>query len=279
MVLAPSCPIALLMVGTARKKAAGLSSNVKIAYGKTYGKQTGNDKNIVTLNKTGTQIERNRQIFAEQIASLSFTQREDLFGLGHYNIEMLDQPVFYGANGWELDSDDEEALHAVPPGEEALNSHAGREHIFHKIFQKVKPGCGDPRKQAQRVKLMINAWQGQMAMLVAMLVDTYLELKATGPCNSDNDPSAWPLNVLGFDGMSCSIHTCKVPLTFNRNWHATLFAYRRHQTHKPDPYPGHVEPPAADQSEWPMITCSVRKKTRLMFTILSHPHGQEGKTE
>ncbi|KAJ6546321.1 hypothetical protein B0H10DRAFT_1852436 [Mycena sp. CBHHK59/15] len=109
----------------------------------------------------------------------------------------------YGDSGslpydpWEdLDSDEEDALRMFPPGEEAvLQSHAGKEAIFHQILDKVNLWHGDPRTRSDRVQVLVNAWRLQMPALV----DAYLEFKRVGPRISDEDPAAWPLTVLGFE--------------------------------------------------------------------------------
>ncbi|KAJ6570302.1 hypothetical protein DFH09DRAFT_917277 [Mycena vulgaris] len=144
-------------------------------------------------------------MFNVEIA-LSFTQREELFGHGLYDIDMPDAPDYYAADGWkDADSDEEDAFQTLPPGEEGLHhSHAGKEAIFHQIFDKCKPGRGDSRRCALRVQTMVDVWKEQMPLLV----DAYLEFKKNGPINSDNTPGAWTIQVISFEekGLRSFIH-------------------------------------------------------------------------
>jgi hypothetical protein len=53
---------------------------------------------------------------------------------------MPDAPDYYPADGPDLDSDEEEALNSLPPGEEGFHhSHAGKEQAFQQIFEKCRP--------------------------------------------------------------------------------------------------------------------------------------------
>ncbi|KAJ7717534.1 hypothetical protein DFH07DRAFT_973557 [Mycena maculata] len=145
----------------------------------------------VRANRTGAQLAEERRVFNNQIASLSFAQRADLLG---------EDAVMYSADddaGWrDIESDEEEALASLPPGEEGiLHSHAGQEANFHDIFDGVRPGRGDLRIRDDRVQKVVNSWQRQMPDLI----DAYLDLKAHGAQISDEEPGAWPLPVLGFD--------------------------------------------------------------------------------
>ncbi|KAJ7697394.1 hypothetical protein B0H17DRAFT_928433 [Mycena rosella] len=107
-------------------------------------------------------------------------------------------PDYSGPDGWhDADSDEEEALRTLPPGEEGLyHSNEGREATFERIFENCRPGRVDLRRRAQRVQQMINAWNVQMPFLV----DAYLQLKHEGAVNSDDAPGAWPVEVIGFEG-------------------------------------------------------------------------------
>jgi hypothetical protein len=85
-------------------------------------------------------------IYSVSVA-MSYTQRQELLGNGLYNIEMSDVPKYYNAadsdqDNWQhIDSDEEGALRQPPPGEEGeYHSHAGKEAIFHEIYEKCKPG-------------------------------------------------------------------------------------------------------------------------------------------
>ncbi|KAJ6533368.1 hypothetical protein B0H10DRAFT_2265166 [Mycena sp. CBHHK59/15] len=106
----------------------------------------------------------------------------------------------FPADGWQdVDSDEDAAFQTLPPGEEGLyHSHEGKEAIFTQIFEKCRPGRGDARRRAFRVQRMVNAWNEQMPILV----DAYLALARDGPLNSDEQPSAWSIEVIGFDGIT-----------------------------------------------------------------------------
>ncbi|KAJ6456755.1 hypothetical protein C8R45DRAFT_943578 [Mycena sanguinolenta] len=188
-----SIPLLPSMAQT-KRKSKGLSSRHRISYG-----NHGAIRNVTTvpINKTGTQIQKEKEKYARQLASLSFTQREELFGHGHYDIDMPEEPEHFRTDGWmDIDSDEEEAFRAPAVGEEALyHSHAGKEAIFHEIFDKCKPGRGDPRRRTMRVQNMVNAWKSQMPRLV----DAYLQLKMDGAVNSDAAAETWRIEALGFD--------------------------------------------------------------------------------
>ncbi|KAJ6617355.1 hypothetical protein B0H10DRAFT_2434508 [Mycena sp. CBHHK59/15] len=177
-----------------KKKSKGLSSHHRVSYG-----NRNSLRNIKTipLNKTATQIQREKEKYTQQLTSLSFIQREELFGHGIYDIDMADEPESFTADNWmDIDSDEEEAFRAPPVGEEGMyHSHAGKEAIFHQIWDKCKPGRGDPRRRLMRVQNMVNSWRDQMPSLV----EAYLELKANGPVNSDGCTDAWSIETLGFD--------------------------------------------------------------------------------
>ncbi|KAK6996080.1 hypothetical protein R3P38DRAFT_3329629 [Favolaschia claudopus] len=130
----------------------------------------------VPINKTGAEIKQAREKHKERIAALSFVQREAFLGDGEHDIEMADAPEYYPADGH-------------------LHSHAGKEATFHQIFDKCRPGRGDPRRRATRVQTTINAWREQ----IPLLTDTYLQLKAVGPLDSDEVQGGWEIEVIGFD--------------------------------------------------------------------------------
>ncbi|KAJ7018507.1 hypothetical protein C8F04DRAFT_1277648 [Mycena alexandri] len=158
----------------------------------------GNPTKSITLNKTGAELRQDRARQKERIAVLSFTQREALLGSGEHDIEMPDGLDFHSSDWRDLDSNDEEALQTLPPGEEGyLHSHAGKEETFHQILDKCRPGRGDPRRRAQRVQLMINSWKEQLAYLT----DAYLCLKKVGTlvCDAATTPGAWEIEVIGLD--------------------------------------------------------------------------------
>ncbi|KAJ6550352.1 hypothetical protein B0H10DRAFT_2169935 [Mycena sp. CBHHK59/15] len=183
-----------MVSGTKRKKVSGLSSRHRVSYGSRPAPKS------IALNKTGSQIQKESDKLTGQITALSFLQREQLFGQGDYDIEMPDAPEYYPADGWQdVDSDEEAALQTLPPGEEGLyHSHAGKDTIFTQIFEKCRPGRGDARRRAFRVQTMVDAWKEQMPCLV----DAYLALGCDGPLNSDENPLAWTIQVIGFDGIT-----------------------------------------------------------------------------
>ncbi|KAK6974117.1 hypothetical protein R3P38DRAFT_3239998 [Favolaschia claudopus] len=180
----------------AKASRSGLSGAHKVTYGRPG---RGNPPQRVPINKTGAEIKRAREKRKECIAALSFVQREAFLGHGEHDIEMPDAPEYYPADGWqEMDSDDEEALQQLPPGEEGhLHSHAGKEATFHQIFDKCRPGRGDPRRRATRIQTTINAWREQ----IPLLADAYLQLRADGPLDSDEVQEGWEIEVIGFDGV------------------------------------------------------------------------------
>ncbi|KAJ6550320.1 hypothetical protein B0H19DRAFT_1298878 [Mycena capillaripes] len=105
---------------------------------------------------------------------------------------MPDAPDSYSTDWQENDSDDEEALQRLPPGEEGYyHSHAGKEAIFQEIFNKR----GDPRRRAHRVQTIIDSWKQQ----IPYLVDAYLTFKRDGPINSQATPGGWEIEIIGLD--------------------------------------------------------------------------------
>ncbi|KAJ7118513.1 hypothetical protein C8R43DRAFT_960296 [Mycena crocata] len=167
----------------------GLSGAHKVSYGKSP-KRNGTKNNIkpainmVPVNKSGAQIQKEKMQYKQQLEALSWTQRDALFG----------------PDGWQdIDSDDEDAFQALPAGEEGYHhSHAGKEAVFHEIYDECKPGRGDPRRRAKRIQVMVDSWKEQMPILV----DTYLQFKMDGPVNSDEIAGAWAIKTIGFEGRS-----------------------------------------------------------------------------
>ncbi|KAF8135247.1 hypothetical protein K438DRAFT_2123358 [Mycena galopus ATCC 62051] len=114
---------------------------------------------------------------------------------------MSNAPEYYNAaesdqDDWQhINSDEENALQQPPPGEEGeYHSHAGKEAIFHEIYEKCKPG------RSMRVQQMVDAWRSS----IPSMVEAYLTLKMSGPLDSDNNPNAWAVQVVGFD--ECTTH-------------------------------------------------------------------------
>ncbi|KAF8203449.1 hypothetical protein K438DRAFT_1757772 [Mycena galopus ATCC 62051] len=121
--------------------------------------------------------------------------------------KMSNVPEYYNAadsdqDDWQhINSDEEDALRQPPPGEEGeFHSHAGKEAIFHEIYEKCKLGRGDSRRRSMRVQQMVDAWRSS----IPSMVEAYLTLKMSGPLDSDNNPNAWTVQVVGFD--ECTTH-------------------------------------------------------------------------
>ncbi|KAF8142395.1 hypothetical protein K438DRAFT_2113734 [Mycena galopus ATCC 62051] len=131
-----------------------------------------------------------------------------------YDIAMGDEPEYHNVGDWQdIDSDEETAFSRPPPGEEGTtHSHAGKEDIFHQIYDQCIPGPinvsygrHDSRKRTFRIQKTVDAWR----RIMADLVDAYLALKMNGPANSDSNPEAWRIQVVGLDELGAHkfIHT------------------------------------------------------------------------
>ncbi|KAJ7239447.1 hypothetical protein C8J57DRAFT_1528105 [Mycena rebaudengoi] len=179
-----------------KRSSKSLSGGHRVSYGAA-------PANSISLNKTAAQLKHKKDQFRDQVAALSFLQREELFGEGPYDLPMDDGLLQYSANDSDtdndnasIDTDEAEAFQRLPAGDEGmLHSPAGKEAIFEKIWRKCKPGRGDPRRRAMRVQKMVDAWRAQMPALV----DAYLLMRKDGPLNSENTPGAWEIQVVGFD--------------------------------------------------------------------------------
>ncbi|KAF7369452.1 hypothetical protein MVEN_00274600 [Mycena venus] len=175
------------------KKTSLLSGGHRISYGRP---SITNRTKRIPINKTGAQLRQAREEQKMRIAALSFIQREALLGHGDHDIEMPDAPEYHSADWQDIDSDDDEALQRLPPGEEGYyHSHAGKEAVFKEIFSKCQPGRGDPRRRALRVQNTIDSWKEQLPCLV----DAYLKLKKDGPVNAEMTPGGWKIEVIGLD--------------------------------------------------------------------------------
>ncbi|KAF7330598.1 hypothetical protein MSAN_02460000 [Mycena sanguinolenta] len=187
----------------AKKVKPGLSGGHKV----TYGRPTLSTRSKrIPINRTSTELKLARERNKARIAALSFTQREDLLGHGPHDIEMPAAPDDYSGDWRGFDSDDDEALRTLPPGAEGyLHSHAGKEAAFHEIFDKCRPGRGDPRRRALRVQTTINSWKEQ----IPHLVNSYLALNHDGALDSSTLPGGWSIEVIGFDeyGSRYFVHT------------------------------------------------------------------------
>ncbi|KAF8169212.1 hypothetical protein K438DRAFT_1983518 [Mycena galopus ATCC 62051] len=120
---------------------------------------------------------------------------------------MGDEPEYHNIGDWQdIDSDEETALSRPPPGEEGTtHSHVGKEDIFHQIYDQCIPSWHDSRKCTFRIQKTVDAWR----RIMADLVDAYLALKMNGPANSDSNPEAWRIQVVGLDELGAHkfIHT------------------------------------------------------------------------
>ncbi|KAJ6464986.1 hypothetical protein C8R45DRAFT_1107214 [Mycena sanguinolenta] len=101
--------------------------------------------------------------------------------------------------GWtdeEMGVDGEDGFNTFPPGEEGiLQSHAGGEAMFQKIWERTKPGRGDSRRRRHRVQRQIDSWTRQLPTLV----DAYLQLRLEGPLTTgESVHGTWWIEVLGF---------------------------------------------------------------------------------
>ncbi|KAJ7124572.1 hypothetical protein C8R43DRAFT_958628 [Mycena crocata] len=177
-----------------KSKAKGLSNKVNVRWGGT--RATPGGAAITPINKTPSQRAQEKKSIKDQIASLSWAQRQYLFGTdvempytynGSYNVGGDDR-------GSDREDIEDDPLYSLPPGQEGyLHSHAGGEGHFHRMLEKVKPGRGDPRTRSLRVQKQIDSWNSQMHLLV----NAYLQFMDTGCADVLGE---WPLPVVGFDG-------------------------------------------------------------------------------
>ncbi|KAJ7733223.1 hypothetical protein DFH07DRAFT_968069 [Mycena maculata] len=118
----------------------------------------------VKINWTGAQLAQERCIVSSQLSSLTSAQHATLLG---DNAVMTDGAEGSYVKGWQdIDSDDEDALRQLPPGEEGdLHSHAG-EADFQAIFDGVRPGRGDLHIRDDRLQKGVDSWNRQMPALV-----------------------------------------------------------------------------------------------------------------
>ncbi|KAJ7086900.1 hypothetical protein B0H15DRAFT_950408 [Mycena belliarum] len=154
------------------KRKGGLSSKSRVRYGGAGG--SASQSKLLPVNKSREQRAEAVKAYNEQVAGLSFVQREEmLVGNDEDDIGM---PYSYDAEfqlggggddeGWE---DVPAGFHTLPPGEEAfLQSHAGGEAILHQMMDGVRPGS-----RSNRIQKQIDSWNAQMDILV----DAYLEHK------------------------------------------------------------------------------------------------------
>ncbi|KAJ7150433.1 hypothetical protein C8R43DRAFT_951412 [Mycena crocata] len=177
----------------------GLSGAHKVSYGKaqsvTVPRTTSNPPSTWSpLTNREPKFRRKKMQYKQQL------EAGCTFGPGLYDINMPEEPQYFPADGWQdIDSDDEDAFQALPAGEEGYHhSHAGKEAVFHEIYDECKPGRGDPRRRAKRIQVMVDSWKEQMPILV----DTYLQFKMDGPVNSDEIAGAWAIKTIGFEGRS-----------------------------------------------------------------------------
>ncbi|KAJ7692021.1 hypothetical protein B0H14DRAFT_3531662 [Mycena olivaceomarginata] len=165
------------------KKGSVSSAGHRISYGRPG---FTNLTKRIPINKTGAQIKQAREAQKQRIAAL--VQREALLGQGDHDIEMPDAPEYHTTDWQDIDSDDDEALQQLPPGEEGYyHSHIGKEAVFEEIFSKCQPGRGDARRRALRVQNTIDSWKEQLPCLV----DAYLKLKRDGAMDAETTPEEY----------------------------------------------------------------------------------------
>ncbi|KAJ7440712.1 hypothetical protein B0H11DRAFT_2252725 [Mycena galericulata] len=117
-----------------------LSKRTKIRFG-GIGPGSTAKQVVIPVNKTAAQRAAAKQVYNEQLAGLSFIQREEM--LEHQDTDM--PFAFTADDSYDLggDSDGEwedvpTGFHTFPPGEEArLQSHAGGEAVFHQIMEGI----------------------------------------------------------------------------------------------------------------------------------------------
>ncbi|KAJ7765467.1 hypothetical protein DFH07DRAFT_955712 [Mycena maculata] len=132
-------------------------------------------------------------IFTPLSSFARFSQCQDLLG----DVQMGGAGDFYDDFGVP-DSDEEDALMHLPPGEEGmLQSHAGQDTTFDKIMAGVRPGYrGDLCIRDDHVQKVVDSWKRQLPALI----NVYLDLKAHGARETNTDtPNAWSVPALGFD--------------------------------------------------------------------------------
>ncbi|KAJ7215075.1 hypothetical protein GGX14DRAFT_610221 [Mycena pura] len=95
-----------------------------------------------------------------------------------------------------MDIDGDEGFRTLPPGEEGfLQSHAGGEAVFLKVWEGAKAGRGDSRRRRYCVQKQVDSWARRMPVLV----NAYLQMKLNGPRRTDKDaPGVWFIETLGF---------------------------------------------------------------------------------
>jgi hypothetical protein len=192
------------------------------------------------------------------ITALSFVQREELFGTGDYDIEMPDAPDYSAPDGWrDVDSDEEEALRTLPPGEEGLyHSNEGKEATFERIFENCRPGCVARAFLYMHLYLptcaypwKIVAWTSGGAHSACSRWSTpgmckcLSSLKRT--CSSNmKEPSIRMMLLIHGLSTSLDLKVCSQHMSqmaeihrLHRSREASPFcSYRRRHAHKPDAY-------------------------------------------
>jgi hypothetical protein len=130
----------------------------------------------------------------------------------------------------EMEVDGENGFKTFPPGEEGLlQSNAGGEAVFLKVWEQAKPGFvgfklpafwtnsqnmfrrGDTRRRRYRIQRQVDSWTRQLPTLV----DAYLLAKQNGSLlTGENDPGVWSIQVLGFSGVQYVVPVIKSYLCY-----------------------------------------------------------------
>ncbi|KAF8184387.1 hypothetical protein K438DRAFT_1766459 [Mycena galopus ATCC 62051] len=211
---------------SAQTMAKKVSSKVRIKTGTRPGtKSTAR----VNASRTSAQRAQANKDYNDQIAQMSFLARDELLADTPMADDSCDASFdLGGATGnsdseWsdeEMDINHEDGFLAFPPGEEALlQSHAGGEAVFHKIWERTKPGRGDSRRCRHRVQKQVDSWARQMPSLI----DAYLLSRFGGPVSTAPDiPGVWNIEVLGFSesGLRPFVYT-----STSRNANETLLRH------------------------------------------------------
>ncbi|KAJ6591774.1 hypothetical protein DFH09DRAFT_1306483 [Mycena vulgaris] len=187
------------------QRKSALSAKVKVSYGSRFNRAS--QSHTVKVNKSASERAHANKVYNDQIAQMGFLQREELLADAPMSNSHHDDVFDLCGNdsdsdaGWcddnRMDVDqDEDGFLMFPPGEEGLlQSHAGGEAIFHKIWDRAKPGRGDSRKHRYRVQKQVDSWTCQLPVLI----DPYLKMKLHGPIlTADDVPGVWYIQVLGF---------------------------------------------------------------------------------
>ncbi|KAJ7691237.1 hypothetical protein B0H14DRAFT_3531973 [Mycena olivaceomarginata] len=126
---------------------------------------------------------------------LSLLQREELLADTRMSPEYdasfdLGNPDTSDSNWADNRMDvDGDGFRMLPPREEGLlQSYAGGEAVFLKVWERAKPGQGDSRRRRHHIQKQADSWTRQMPMLVGAYLDTKLHGSIT---TEDDMPGAY----------------------------------------------------------------------------------------